>query len=978
MKPEHWQQLDTLFHSALQRDRGERAVFLDEACGGDKSLRKQVEALLAAHDNAGRFIERPAIEVEAQRVAADPEVKEAQLATGEKVSHYRIISSLGSGGMGDVYLAQDTVLSRQVALKLLPADFTGDTDRVRRFQQEARAASALNHPNIITIYEIGQDDHRHFISTEFIDGQTLRQCITGVQARTTGDGRGKSRKPLELREVLNIAIQTSDALVAAHEAGIVHRDIKPENIMVRRRDGYVKVLDFGLAKLTGRAVDSEAPTRAQAKTSPGAVMGTVKYMSPEQARGLAIDSRTDIWSLGCVLYEMVAGRAPFTGETMTDMLVAILEKEPPPLKNLVPEQIPTELDWIITKTLRKNPDERYQTSKELLIDLRRLRQQLEIESHLERSSPPEASGTAMTVRVATGLTPRRGVIIAADLLALTLGALAYVCRGRKHAELSFQTAKFARLTSTGKALGAAISPDGKWLVHVQDDGGQKSLWLRQVAVPNSNTQIVPPAEVKFYGLAFSPDGNYIYYSAREKDGGIASLYQMPVLGGTARKLTTGVNSSVAFSPDGKLIAYLAFKIENNEDKLMIANADGTGARELAGQREAEYFIQSPFSGVSWSPDGKTIAIPVANIAESYASVAAVSVASGEVKLLTPRRWGRLLQVSWLGDGSQLLVTAQEQGTDTFNIWQLSYPTGEAQKLTNDLNSYLFISLTADAKLLAAVQTELRSNIWVVPAFDAAQAKPITKGLNFVGRFSWTPDGRIVYSSNASGNNDLYAIDARGGEPKQLTTSLGSDGMPFVSPDGRYVVFASDRAGRRNIWRIDIDGANAKQLTDKTDVAPTLSPDGRWVVYESCPNRCTIWKVALDGGQPQPITEKNTGDPIVSPDGKQVACMYQEGNAPFKPAILSFADGKLIKTFDFPAGLSGHLRWTADGRALLYAVTLGGVSNLWAQPVDGSPPKQLTNFTAERIFGFGISRDGKQLALSRGTQASDVVLISDFR
>ena len=300
MKPELWQQLDKLYHSALERELAERAAFLDAACAGDKSLREQVEALLAAHEEAGTFMERPAFEVEARLLAGD----EVDSAVGQTIGHYRLLSSLGVGGMGEVYLAQDTQLGRKVALKLLPADFTRDRDRVGRFQQEARATSALNHPNIITIYEIGQVDDRHFIAAEFIDGQTLRERIARSQSGTANDNSRTSGTALELHEILNIAIQTANALAAAHEVGIVHRDIKPENIMVRRRDGYVKVLDFGLAKLIeGKAItiDAEAPTRTRVKTSAGLVMGTASYMSPEQARGLEVDTRSDIWSLGIVL-----------------------------------------------------------------------------------------------------------------------------------------------------------------------------------------------------------------------------------------------------------------------------------------------------------------------------------------------------------------------------------------------------------------------------------------------------------------------------------------------------------------------------------------------------------------------------------------------------------------------------------------------------------------------------------------------------
>jgi eukaryotic-like serine/threonine-protein kinase len=425
MTPERWQQLKQIFQSALERKPAERSAFLNQACAGDSALRSEVESLISSHDQAGDSIEAMAAE------AATEMLENGRAIVGKQIGRYQVLSFIGRGGMGEVFLAQDTNLGRKVALKLLRAEFTGDQGRLRRFQQEARAASALNHPNILTIYEIGSENSTHFMTTEYVEGETLRQRM--VSAR------------MKLPEALDLAIQVASALAAAHEAGIVHRDIKPENIMLRR-DGYAKVLDFGLAKLTERASassDSAWPTLGKVETNPGVVMGTVQYMSPEQARGLEVDARTDIFSLGVVLYEMVAGRAPFEGKTVTDMLVAIVEKEPPPLKNLAPEQIPAELDGIITKTLRKNSAERYQTSKELFVDLQRLRQKLEIESHLERSAPPEASGGAKTANVAVPLTTKRTeqlrhflsaqrtILYAAILTTLILGALAYVWRWRQ-------------------------------------------------------------------------------------------------------------------------------------------------------------------------------------------------------------------------------------------------------------------------------------------------------------------------------------------------------------------------------------------------------------------------------------------------------------------------------------------------------------------------------------------------------------------
>jgi serine/threonine-protein kinase len=366
MDHERWQQVDQLFHSALEREAGERAAFLAQACTGDEALRREVESLVESHEQPDSFIESPAADLAAELLAGTGEV----LAAGEAVGPYKIVSLLGEGGMGEVYLAQDERLGRQVALKLLPAQFTLDADRVRRFEQEARAASALNHPNIVTIHEIGNSNSQHFITTEFIDGETLRQHL--------------ARKQLNLEEVLDIATQIASALAAAHAAGIVHRDIKPENVMLRR-DGIVKVLDFGLAKLASEevaAVSTHRATPATVNTNPGMVLGTVQYMSPEQARGKDVDARTDIWSLGVVLYEMVAGRVPFKGETQSHALVSLMELEPVPLTRYA--KVPPGLERIVTKALRKTRDERYQTANNLARDLKSLKQELEIDARLKQ------------------------------------------------------------------------------------------------------------------------------------------------------------------------------------------------------------------------------------------------------------------------------------------------------------------------------------------------------------------------------------------------------------------------------------------------------------------------------------------------------------------------------------------------------------------------------------------------------------------
>jgi eukaryotic-like serine/threonine-protein kinase len=917
-------------------------------------------------------------------------------AAGTLLGRYEIRSSLGAGGMGEVYLAQDTRLSRPVALKLLTADLTRYEDRLRRFEQEARAASALNHPNILTIYEIGHADAGHFIATEFIDGQTLRERI--------------SRTEIKALEALDIAIQVSAALAAAHAVGIVHRDIKPENIMVRR-DGYVKVLDFGLVKLTERqAIDSEAPTISPVNTDPKAIMGTVNYMSPEQARGIEVDARTDIWSLGVVLYEMVAGRVPFEGSTSSDMIVSILDREPLPLARYCVEA-QTELEWIVKKALCKDREERYQTIKDFAVDLRRLKQELEFRTKLERSSP---SGDGASVTVSGGRTISNGGAAAARTgelgtpthtassaeyliseirrhkggAALTLAALVIVLAASAFIlhkvfwegmhSAPFQNMRISRLTNTGRASGAAISPDGKYVVHIVSEAGQQSLWVRQVAT-SSNVQIVPPAEVQYGGLTFSNDGDFVYYVMLEKSPP-ASLYQVPTLGGTARKLIEGVASPISISPDGKQLAFVRDYPGQGESVLIVAGADGNAERRLLMRQRPEYCVAP-----AWSPDGKSIVVSTKTHDASgyFMSLVGIRVEDGAETPITTQRWMNIGRMSWLMDGSGLVMTAADQVSKLSQVWHLSYPNGEARRITNDVNDYRNVTITADSSALVTIQKDQLSNVWTLSANgEASRASQITSG-KYNGWYgvSWTPDGRIVYTSNASGNSDIWVMDANGTNQKQLTANTGTNSFPGVSPDGRYVVFISERNGTPNVWRMNIDGNNLKQLTDTRSFAPQVSPDSRWVIYESYDSgKWTIWKVSIDGGQPIRLSDQNAEAPVVSPDGKLIAYYYmdEQANWQHRVAIMPFEGGAPIKTFDIPQTAGWVFRWTANSRALTYIDTRSGVSNIWSLPLDGGKPTQLTDFKADQIFFFDWSRDGKQLAASRGLVTNDVVLISDFK
>ncbi|HUS12789.1 MAG TPA: protein kinase [Pyrinomonadaceae bacterium] len=394
MQPERWQQVSGIFKSALALKPEERGAYLAARCGADASLRQDVERLIESHQQANNdnFIASPAAADAAPFLFSrdsEHEVSKDRLEKEQQISHYRIIRKLGAGGMGEVYLAEDTRLDRTVALKILPADVAFDKRRMQRFKQEAKLASSLNQPNILTIFEFGDTDLLHFIASEYVDGSTLRHHLRDRQ--------------LKLLEMIDISIQVVAALDAAHEASIIHRDIKPENIMVRRRDRVVKVLDFGLAKLTEKATsqsfgrsDTEANTEVLVRTMPGSVLGTINYMSPEQAQGLRVDERTDLWSVGVVIYEMLAGRVPFSGMTSSHTVVNILEKEPAPLTNIGARRVPPELQRIVNKALAKNPDERYQTAKDLLIDLRNLKKRLELDLEIERSASPDSVTVAAT------------------------------------------------------------------------------------------------------------------------------------------------------------------------------------------------------------------------------------------------------------------------------------------------------------------------------------------------------------------------------------------------------------------------------------------------------------------------------------------------------------------------------------------------------------------------------------------------------
>jgi serine/threonine protein kinase/Tol biopolymer transport system component len=1019
VNPQHWQQVKEVFEGALERHGAERAEFLERVCAGDAALREEVESLLRSYREAGSFMESPAVAAAAHSLAGEPK----KLTVGQLVKHYQILAAIGEGGMGEVYLAKDTILGRRVALKVLPEYVGKDPDRLRRFKQEARSASMLNHPNVCVIHEIGDtEDGRPFIAMEHIAGVTLRHRL--------------NERQLQLGEALDLAIQVADALATAHDAAIVHRDIKPENIMIRR-DGYVKVFDFGLAKLTERRNTSGDPITATLPvSSPGTVLGTAAYMSPEQARGLIVDERTDIWSLGVVLYEMVSGQAPFSGQTPTDVAAAIIEKEPPAISQTL-AGAPAELERILKKALRKDRDQRYQIVKELAIDLRSLRKELELDSHPEVSvapAAPDSSGAAGAVaggepldagaatehvRAATGsdqrvdtgkLQPARLTTIdlpkpsrtgatrpvrfalAALVLAVVAGGALGIYKFMKRSEPSrarFQRLNVTKLTTNGNALFASISPDGKYVAYIKSEGGRESLRLRQVGSAG-NLELIAPREGHYLGVAFSPDGGSIYYgyaTTSEKDGG--EIFKVPTLGTGAPPVKVNPDEGPStISHDGKRIAFLRYNRANQSDTLVVAKADGSDEETLVTRKWPERFALDWSSAPAWTSDDQNLDLAMVNSDANgfYISIYERHLADGAEKIipLSPQRFEEPNHVSLLSDASAVILSARSQGASFQQIWYLGRD-GSARALTNDLSDYRAVTLTADSKSFVTTQTQTLSNIWRAAKGDAAHASQVTSGLGRYFDLSWAPDGKIVYASDASGAADIYDISPDGSNVRQLTSGAKRNYAPAISPDNRFIVLHSNRSGIFQIWRMDRDGSNPVQLTFGLSEShwPQFTADGKFVLYQhfEAGVTTTLWRVPIEGGSPEKVTEGFAVRPAVSPDGKWLGYWHNDGQpgTPWRLALFSLESGKQVRTFNLGPSVQVNwdkvLRWSADSGMLTYSDNRGGVENLWGQTIDGGPPKQLTNFTDSYIFSFEWAPDGN-LIVSRGVQTSDVVLIND--
>lgn len=956
MNPELWKQVDALFEEALDLPPEERERFVTEACNGNEELRAEVISLVRAQSQASNFMERSAMKVAAQALAQDSNLAAGTSLVGKEIGTYRIDSLLGVGGMGEVYLAHETKLNRSVALKILPAEFVVDAERVSRFAREARALSALNHPNLITIFEVGELNGIHFIAMEFVEGRTLRTLMDGH---------------LKLREILTIVAQVAEALAAAHHSGIIHRDIKPDNIMMRA-DGYVKVLDFGLAKLaeSGAAGNDPDPAHTQA----GATMGTLAYMSPEQVTGEASDHRTDIWSLGVVFYELLTNQKPFRGPNRQATVNAILSDEPDSAMESHPA-FPSELDLILDKALEKDRDLRYQTASDLRADIRRLLRAID--------SSPTTSRRKAIAREVIRPVHRRWFRPVVATVVLALAVLVGWLFLKSPPGPDWSRASHLQLTDqSGTEFFPHLAPDGRSFVYASKANGNLDLFLQRVGGKNP-TLLTKDSPADDSQPAFSPDGERIAFRS---DRAPAGIYVMEATGENLRPVTAG-GFHPSWSPDGKEIVYSEAgrdlpDVRNTNPSMLWVVSIETGAKHLLSDRDAMQPV--------WSPHGARIAFWFMPPSVGRSDIATISRGGGESLIVTKdasTNWNPV----WSPDGKYLYFVSDRSGN--MNFWRVGIDeeTGkvlsepEAVVMPSTFSRHL--NFSRDGKRMIYVQTNIQSNIQAV-GFDAESGKVtgapfwITRGDRSVVRPDLSADGKhFVMRVPRRTQDDIVVVSRDGTNWRDLTNDKFFDRYPRWSPNGRQIVFTSDRGGGYEIWMIDADGTNLRQITFGGTAGtsfPIWSPDGRQLLYRTDGANFTLdlgksWQEQKP--QPLPMPD-NPGEYFVawdwSPDGKKLSGLFNTADAAGRTgaAIRVGHFSFETKRYEELGNYEAVPMWLPDSRRLVFA-SEGKISI--ADTVTKTVKPLLLELLPQ-VRSVAVSRDGSFLYYTLLSSESDVWLL----
>jgi serine/threonine protein kinase/dipeptidyl aminopeptidase/acylaminoacyl peptidase len=881
----------------------------------------------------------------------------AALPPGTHFGPYELVAVLGAGGMGDVYRARDTRLDRDVAVKVLPAALSDSASARERFARESRTVAALQHPNICVLHDVGETDGRRYLVMELLQGETLELRL--------------ARGALDVAEIVGIGSALADALEAAHAAGIVHRDIKPANIFLTARGP--KVLDFGIATWVCRPAAADATTiaaNATSLTKAGMAIGTVAYMSPEQLRGEPLDARTDLFSLGLVLYEMAIGRRAFEGQTESAIAAGILHDEPKRPSERRPE-LPPGLDNAILKALEKDRELRYQTAGELRADLKKVARDSAVTSavpHPTSRSPARTSHRVVTVAIL--------------LAVLALAAWLARWKGWDRGIELFANYSIDQITNTGMGAAiaaAAISPDGRDLMYAHVENGLQSLRLRNIST-GSDAEILGPAPVVYASLAFSPDGNHVFVRKTEgQTTNILNLYRIPVLGGTPQLVMRDIDTNISFSPDGSRFTFARANAPKlGEASLITVRTDGSAEQVLVTIPLVGRYTSTP----AWSPDGESIAFTESYADGALGRLTTVDVATRQRRVLFKAEDMVLEDPVWSPDRRLLLVRFATQRRALLQ-WQIGAvtPDGTFRAVTNDTSNYIGFRVAGDGRSLVMVQRRSEHRLQVLPGSGGppAAATELVSEREPIRGFTWTPEGSIVYARG----NRLLRRHLGGGEEAVFVSEANSPPQQPADCGGRSLVFIwpfRDGDMAQDIWRVEIGGGAPVRLTrELRTFAPACSHDGQLLAYTAPP---AIKWMPVGGGTPTILSDTlgalSGGD--FSADDKIFAAIvgFREptGTIRRKVALITIASNAVRLLDASPDFSGGDLRFTPDGQAVAYAVRHEDAANLRVQPLDGSEPRIITAFEEGQILRFSWSPDGARLALLRERVEADVVLLRD--